>query len=189
MVSKMGLAFALPWCGFLYDSQAGQVQETRSQGLLTGIPIFDPTPTCGRRASRVIVRYGLSSATFCETLASRKTTMPDRLSDVKAEVLLDQLNRRTRLLGIVQNTAPRQWSFWSLSAKLLIGAVLGVLTYVLVREETLSSFILMLVVCTIVGIVEGVATLNKRVDALVKLLREEGVLQSTPPVAKLLDEQ
>jgi hypothetical protein len=124
-----------------------------------------------------------------EILVLREASMSDELARAKAEVCLDQLNRRTRLLGIVQKTAPGHWSFWSLSAMLLTALVFAVLTYVLLQEGTFSSSILSLVVGSLVGIKYHIVALHKQVDALVELLREEGVLQSTPPVAKLLEKQ
>jgi hypothetical protein len=132
------------------------------------------------------VRY---DATLGEILVLREATMPDELSRAKAELLLDQLNRRSRLLGIIQNTTSRRWSFWSLPGVLLAVLILGTIEWLLARDGTFSSTILLLVVGSLVGIVDGIATLHKRVDALVELLREEGILQHTPPVAKLLGKQ
>jgi len=119
--------------------------------------------------------------------------MPDRLTDVKAEFLLDQANRRARLLGIVQKTHPRYWSLLP-TTRLITAVLVGVmlvlmLDQVIFRETDLISAVLPLAVFSIISIASDVATLNKRMDALVKLLREDDMLQSKPPAAKLLDKQ
>ena len=117
--------------------------------------------------------------------------MPDRLTDVKAEFLFDQANQRARLLGTVQKTHPRYWLLPTTQpTAVLVGVMLVLmLAQVIFRETDLISSVMALAVLSIIGIAIDVATLNKRMDALVKLLREDGVLQSTPPAAKLLDKQ
>lgn len=113
--------------------------------------------------------------------------MSDGLTDVEAKLLLHEVNRRAGLLRIVQNTAPRYWSFRP--AELLAGAVIAVLAHVLVREWTFSSFTFLLAACAIVGTARSIAVLNRRVDALVKLLDEDGMLPTSPPNSKLRDKQ
>jgi hypothetical protein len=140
-------------------------------------------------ALKAVARDMRYDATLGESLVSREATMSDKLSSVKAELLLDQLNRRSRLLGIIQNTTSPRWWFWSLPGVLLVVLLFGTLEWLLAREETFSSAILPLAVCSLVGIVDGIVTLHKRVDALVELLREEGILRDTPPVARLLGKQ
>ncbi len=115
--------------------------------------------------------------------------MPDRLTDAEAEFLFDQANRRARLLGVVQKTLPRYW--WLLSATqqttsvFIVATLILMLGQVIFRETDLISSLLPLAVFSIICIAINVAILNKRMDALIELLREDGMLQSTPPVAKI----
>ena len=114
--------------------------------------------------------------------------MSDKLTDVKEEFLLDQANRRARLLGIVQETLPGYWSLLPATQVITAVMLMLILAQMISRETNLISFVLPLAILLIINIAR-VAILNKRMDALVELLREDGVLQGTPPVVKLLNRQ
>jgi hypothetical protein len=118
--------------------------------------------------------------------------MPDRLTDVEAKFLLDQSNRRAKLLKTVQGTFLGYLCSYIIYGSLGgLGAVMliSILVQAIWRVENSISTSLSLAPIPMVTIAIYVLILNKRMDALVALLREDGALQSTPPVAKLLDKQ
>jgi len=119
----------------------------------------------------------------------REVSMSDELDRAKAEVLLNQLNRRSKLLEIIQDTAALRWSFWSMADELLLGVLLLVAAYTFVQEETFRPYALLLIFCLVVGIEGHIVTLRKRMNALIEILREDGMLQSTPSIGRLLDKQ
>ena len=119
--------------------------------------------------------------------------MSNQLTDAEAKLLLDQSNRRARLLKTVQGTFLRYLSSHLLSGYL---GVLGAWMLILILEraiwkveEDFTSSILSLALVSIAISAVYVVILNKRMNALIALLREDGLLQNAPPVAKLIDKQ
>ena len=73
--------------------------------------------------------------------------------------------------------------------ELLLGVLLLVAAYTFVQEETFRPYALLLIFCLVVGIEGHIVTLRKRMNALIEILREDGMLQSTPSIGRLLDKQ
>jgi hypothetical protein len=115
--------------------------------------------------------------------------MPDRPSPEEAEFRFTLVNRRAKLLELVQDHSRP-----GLVQVLLPIGVAGLVLTVLIGisspgEDTTSYLLLLLVVGGILPVGSYVVTLNKRLNALVHILQEDGVLQRTPATAKLLDKQ
>ena len=113
--------------------------------------------------------------------------MPDELNDVEAKLLLAKLHRRTRLLTTLRRK-PRD-------GLLLAIVTIALLTLIFMRtnhgsEGTFIVFIVLMGLAPcMVRTASDVENVKKRLDALIELLQEEGMLQSTPPIAKHTDER
>jgi hypothetical protein len=99
------------------------------------------------------------------------------LSDVEAKLLLKKLNRRMSAISVL--TRGRLTITWYtgllvLLIWILIGA--GWMWWEDVSDAR-KGYLLLMVITVLLGIVETYnANLNKRVDALVELLQQEGIL-------------
>ncbi len=117
--------------------------------------------------------------------------MSNQLTDVEATFLLDQSNRRARLLKTVQGSLLGYlFSYLILSSLGALGAwmLISILAQVIwgVEEDFVSTLLLLALILTVIT---PIYVVNKRMDALVALLREDGLLQNAPAVAKLIDKQ
>lgn len=118
--------------------------------------------------------------------------MSEELNQAKAQLRFVELNRRARLLEIAQGTPLKHWPLFSL---VLIAGGLIVLAYgIMPLILPLPAFdsgsgLFLLAIAFIIALVWEVTTLRKRLNALVQLLKEDGVLQSEPPTTKLLSKE
>jgi hypothetical protein len=115
--------------------------------------------------------------------------MSDVPSDAQARLLLEELKqrdrkqmRRGRLLAIVRNGS-RQILPCSCFALALGGAIL--LFHGVISVSTDHVFLLLVAVCAwLLAVDIDTRTVSKRLDALVDLLKEEGLLQDRPADAE-----
>jgi hypothetical protein len=112
--------------------------------------------------------------------------MSKELTELEAKLLYDRLIRRAKLLATMQKGDWR--SQWRTYAFLLFN---GIFVYVLTRQafdngEALALLMIMGMTITIDTVY--VARVEARVDALVKLLQEDGMLQGTPATPKDVSE-
>jgi len=114
--------------------------------------------------------------------------MPDRPSLEEAEFRFTLVNRRAKLLELVQDHS-RPGLVQVLLPIGVAGLVLTVLIGISSPGEDNTSYLLLLLVFGGILVGSYVVTLNKRLNALVHILQEDGVLQRTPATAKLLDKQ
>jgi hypothetical protein len=111
--------------------------------------------------------------------------MSKELTELEAQLLYDRLIRREKLLATMQKGDWR--SQWRSYAVLLFN---GIFAYGLTRHAFDNNEALALLV--IIGMVTTIDTIytaqvETRMDALVKLLQEDGMLQSRPAASRPLD--
>ncbi len=103
------------------------------------------------------------------------------LSDAEAKLLIQKLNRRMSAIAIL---TPGPWRIpWSVALlEFLITVLVGV-PWVYWEEASdrhvrfLLSMVTLLIMAALLGVIEIYnANLNKRIDALVELLQQEGML-------------
>jgi hypothetical protein len=102
--------------------------------------------------------------------------MSDSAERLKAQILLDELNRRTRLFGILRRDRTSPW--W---AGLTSDLLLLVAAYLVLESFTSDQVfaIFALTVALWMGIGNQAEGVHKRIDVLIELLQQEGSLQST----------
>jgi hypothetical protein len=122
--------------------------------------------------------------TFAEVI------MSSELCEVEARLLLEELNQRTRAMAVLRSK-PRRLS-WPMffNHMLLAGAMIGLMELYDDRQGYLLPSILIAVgVFALLDIVEAYdARLNKRIDALVELLQQEGMLRPELPPERVQEE-
>jgi len=107
------------------------------------------------------------------------------LQELEARLLCDKLNRRAKLLATVQRGNLR--SEWYGLIFLLLPCIYALVRQAFDNDEALALLMIVVMMTAIIPIY--LATANTRLDALVKILQEDGMLQGAPPVAKLPDKQ
>jgi len=112
--------------------------------------------------------------------------MSNQLTDVEAQLLLDQSNRRAKLLKTVQGSFLGYLSSYVIlgSLGLLGGEIVLILLLGLTIgrvEDLISAIVLVVLISTVLV---PIYVVNKRMDALVALLREDGILRDMLPGAK-----
>lgn len=115
--------------------------------------------------------------------------MSSQLTDVEAKFLLDQSNRRAKLLRTVQGSfLGYLFSYWILGSLSALGALIliSILAQAMFKVEEDSTILSLVLVSTIII---PAYVINRRMDAMVALLREDGLLQSVPPATKLIGKQ
>jgi hypothetical protein len=114
----------------------------------------------------------------------------DERNNVNAELLLAKLNRRTKLLTRTKRT-PWRMAWDDISCVVIILVIYGggfVLTSAKHGDAEGLWMNLSPIVLALAFLIQAhVNCLNARVDALVELLQEEGMLASTLPAANLRD--
>ena len=108
--------------------------------------------------------------------------MSKELQELEARLLSDRLIRRAKLLATMQkgNRIP-QWCSLAFFIPLIY------ITYTLVRQafDDKEALALLMVVCMLPAIISiYVMRVESRVDAIVKLLQEDGMLPGTPATPK-----
>ena len=101
------------------------------------------------------------------------------ISDAAAKCLIEKLNRRMGALAILTRD-PRgiAWPAWLFQVLLSVVAVFSVTP----PNEGWRPWLLLITVCALWGLMEVYNTgLNKRIDALVELLQQEGMLHTELP--------
>jgi hypothetical protein len=105
--------------------------------------------------------------------------MSDPSTQIKAKLLLEELNRRNRWFVILRSHRGNPWGtfapwFVTVSAGILTWGSFGL-------EQTVVLFVLISALSWLArSDVEGI---HRRVDALVELLQQEGMFQSPLPVS------
>ncbi len=104
------------------------------------------------------------------------------LQELEARLLSDKLIRRAKLLATMQKgTRISQWYNFAFFLPWIYA------TYTLVRQafDHNAAFALFMIVCMLPAIISiYVMRVESRVDAIVKLLQEDGMLQGTPATPK-----
>lgn len=102
------------------------------------------------------------------------------LTDLETRLLLHDLSRRTDLLALLRRS-PHSFS-WHGTA---IGVVIFFAMVALLNLFSLGQAVVLIVlIFAFGGLVEiHTQTVHRRVDALIKLLRQEGLLDSTLPAS------
>jgi len=101
--------------------------------------------------------------------------MSDSTDELKARILLDDLNRRTRLLSILRRdrTSP-WWAGLTCDLFLLVAAYLVLVSFTL--NQVFAIFVLAAALRKIIG--NEAESIHKRIDVLIELLLQEGSLRS-----------
>ncbi|MCL5280065.1 MAG: hypothetical protein M1376_09180 [Planctomycetes bacterium] len=111
--------------------------------------------------------------------------MSRELQELEDKLLFDELSRRLKLLAIVRRKHRRfEWY------RLLFLIPLGVVGYICVwnafnNDQIVALSLIAIVLFSLSGI-SGISgeRVDARMDALVRLLQEDGILRDTPPGAK-----
>ncbi len=109
--------------------------------------------------------------------------MSSELSDTEARLLLEKLNQRTRALAVLRSELRRfSWPMFLLEI-LFAGALIGLMEVCDGGQGYLLPWILVgVAVLALLGIMETfVARLDRRIDALVELLQQGGMLRPELP--------
>jgi hypothetical protein len=101
--------------------------------------------------------------------------MSDSADELKAKILLDESNRRSRLLSILRrDRASPWWAGLASDLLLLIGAYLALVSFTL--NQVFAIFVLAVALRKIIG--NESESIHKRIDVLIELLQQEGSLRS-----------
>ncbi len=108
--------------------------------------------------------------------------MSMELQDLEAKLLIDKLNRRAKLLATIQRGNRR--SEWG---SLIFLLPLGFFVYTLIgqafdNDEALALWMIIVMMTAIIP--TCAASVDARMNALIEFLREDGMLEGTPPAAK-----
>jgi hypothetical protein len=108
--------------------------------------------------------------------------MSRELQELEDKLLFDQIDRRLKLLAIVRGKH-RCFEWY----RLLFLIPLGVVAYFCGRnafnnDQIVALSLIVIVLFSLSGISEE--RVDARMDALVRLLQEDGILRDTPPGAK-----
>lgn len=109
--------------------------------------------------------------------------MSSELSDTEARLLLEKLNQRTRALAVLRGRLCRfSWPMLFLQM-VLAGAMTGLVgLHDGGRGDLLSSIAVVVAILALLGIMDTLAArLERRIDALVELLQQEGMLRPGLP--------
>jgi len=98
---------------------------------------------------------------------------------LKAQLLLNELNRRTRLFGILRGRSDSSW--WERLVSVLLCLFAAWLIWGAFEKEQVFA---LLVLVMVVGMEIGALGAHRKIDALVSLLQQEGLLESMLPAAK-----
>lgn len=107
--------------------------------------------------------------------------MSDPMSEIKAKLLLEELNRRTRWFAILRaNRSSAPWGRFIPVLFLLFAMALVWKSFD--SGQAGAIFMLTTALCFTMG--AYAEDVHRRLDALVELLRQEGMLESTLPASR-----
>jgi len=109
--------------------------------------------------------------------------MANELSEIEARLLLEKLDRRTRAIVVLRGKLRRfSWPMFLLEI-LFAGTLIGLMEVCDGGQGYLLPWVLVgVAILALLGIMETfVARLDRRIDALVELLQQEGMLRPELP--------